>query len=156
MDISTVLNSNRINLKLDVSNKEEVLNSMVDMLFKEEVITSKENFIKDVYFRETEGATGIGDGIAIPHGKSSSVLKTSLAVARTIHPIEWETLDDKPVRFIILFAVRDVDKTTVHVKLLGEIAEKLADENIVNQLLTSNDASEIITIFSSDKEEEFS
>jgi PTS system fructose-specific IIA component len=77
-------------------------------------------------------------------------VQTSLAIGRTKKPIFWESLDDEPVQFIILFAVRDVDSTTVHVRLLGEIAGKLADEEIVEQLLTSKKAEDVISIFSQD------
>ena len=68
-------------------------------------------------------------------------------MARTLEPVEWETLDGKPVRFIILFAVRDIDKTTVHIKLLSEVATKLADEEVLDKLLTSDTPTEIISIF---------
>lgn len=150
MDLSTIIDENRINLELDVANKEEALDAMADMLIKSGVLSSKEGFIKDVYLREAEGQTGIGGGIAIPHGKSKSVLKTSLAIGRTKKPILWESLDDEPIQCIILFAVRDVDSTTVHVRLLGEVAGKLADEEIVEKLLTSKKPKEIISIFSQD------
>jgi PTS system fructose-specific IIA component len=150
MDLSTIIDENRINLELDVANKEEALDALADMLIKSGVLSSKEGFIKDVYLREAEGQTGIGGGIAIPHGKSKSVLKTSLAIGRTKKPILWESLDDEPIQCIILFAVRDVDSTTVHVRLLGEVAGKLADEEIVEKLLTSRKPKEIISIFSQD------
>lgn len=150
MDLSTIIDENRINLELDVANKKEALDALADMLIKSGVLSSKEGFIKDVYLREAEGQTGIGGGIAIPHGKSKSVLKTSLAIGRTKKPILWESLDDEPIQCIILFAVRDVDSTTVHVRLLGEVAGKLADEEIVEKLLTSRNSKEIISIFSQD------
>ena len=148
MDLSTVIDESRINLELDVASKEEAIDALVDMLMQSGVLSSKEDFINDVYVRETAGQTGIGGGIAIPHGKSKSVLKTSLAIGRTKRPIEWESLDDEPVRCIILFAVREADSTTVHVRLLGQFAGKLADEDIVAALLNGNDAKEIITILS--------
>ncbi|VBB07148.1 phosphoenolpyruvate-dependent sugar phosphotransferase system eiia 2 [Lucifera butyrica] len=151
MDLLTVIDESRINLELDAANKAEAINALVDMLMKSGVLSSKEKFIQDVYLREAEGKTGIGGGIAIPHGKSKSVLKTSLAIGRTKRPIFWESLDDQPVRCIVLFAVRDVDSTTMHVKLLGEFAGKLADEQVVEKLLTSTQTSEIIDIFSEDK-----
>lgn len=150
MDLSTIIDENRIDLELDVANKAEALDALADMLIKSGTLSSKEGFIKDVYLREAEGQTGIGGGIAIPHGKSKSVLKTSLAIGRTKKPILWESLDDEPIQCIILFAVRDVDSTTVHVKLLGEVAGKLADEEIVEKLLTSRKPKEIISIFSQD------
>ena len=150
MDLSTIIDENRIDLELDVANKAEALDALADMLIKSGVLSSKEGFIKDVYLREAEGQTGIGGGIAIPHGKSKSVLKTSLAIGRTKKPILWESLDDEPIQCIILFAVRDVDSTTVHVRLLGEVAGKLADEEIVEKLLTTKKPKEIISIFSQD------
>lgn len=150
MDLSRIIDENRINLELDVANKAEALDALADMLITSGVLASKEGFIKDVYLREAEGQTGIGGGIAIPHGKSKSVLKTSLAIGRTKKPILWESLDDEPIQCIILFAVRDVDSTTVHVRLLGEVAGKLADEEIVEKLLTSRKPKEIISIFSQD------
>lgn len=148
MDISTVINKNKIKLNLNAKNKEEALNELADLLYKEGVLSSKEDFIKDVYLREAEGETGIGGGIAIPHGKSRSVLRTSLAIGRTKQPIEWETLDDMPISCIILFAVRDIDSTTTHIRLLGEVAGKLADDDIVNTLLKSKNPDEIIEVFS--------
>lgn len=148
MDISAVINRNKINLNLNATNKSEALIELSELLFKEGVLSSKEDFVKDVYLREAEGETGIGGGIAIPHGKSKSVLKTSLAIGRTKQPIEWETLDDMPISCIILFAVRDVDSTTTHIRLLGEVAGKLADDDIVNLLLKSQNPDEIIEVFS--------
>ena len=59
---------------------------------------------------EAEGATGIGQGIAIPHGKSPSVRQTVIAAATLADPIPWETLDDRPVEIVILFAVQEGDK----------------------------------------------
>ncbi|CUH95324.1 hypothetical protein P22_1394 [Propionispora sp. 2/2-37] len=148
MDLSTVIDENRINLELDVANKAEAIEALADMLMQSGSLSSKESFINDVYVREAAGQTGIGGGIAIPHGKSKSVLKTSLAIGRTKQPIEWESLDEEPVRCIILFAVKEADSTTVHVRLLGQFAGKLADDNVVETLLTSADAKEIIAILS--------
>lgn len=148
MDLSAVIDENRINLELDVNNKAEAIEALADMLMKSGVLSSKEGFIDDVYAREAAGQTGIGGGIAIPHGKSKSVLKTSLAIGRTKQPIAWESLDEEPVRCIILFAVKEADSTTVHVRLLGQFAGKLADEDVVETLLTSTETKEIIAILS--------
>ncbi|WP_346354072.1 PTS sugar transporter subunit IIA [Azotosporobacter soli] len=151
MDLSMVIDESRINLELDVADKAEAIDALADMLMASGALSSKEGFVQDVYLREAEGMTGIGGGIAIPHGKSNSVIKTSLAIGRTKAPILWESLDDEPIQCIILFAVRDVDSTTVHVKLLGEFAGKLADEQVVERLFSSTQTSEIIAIFSGNK-----
>jgi PTS system fructose-specific IIA component len=147
MDITKVINKNRINLNLEVANKEEAISSLAELLLRDGVITSKEEFIKDVYLREEEGETGIGGGIAIPHGKSDSVIKTSLAIGRTKEGIQWETLDGEPVRCIILFAVRQVDRTSTHIKLLAQVAGALADDNVIESLLTKENPEDIIDLF---------
>lgn len=148
MDISKIINENNIKLNIKAQTKGEVLVELVDLLYDDGIISSKESFITDVYKREEEGQTGLENHIAIPHGKSDAVLKTSLAIGRTTNDIPWETLDGKPVRCVILFAVRSVDKTTTHIKLMSKVASALADEQILKRLLTVEDPKDIIDLFS--------
>lgn len=122
------------------------MDEMVDLLFKDSVLSSKEQFLKDVYYREGEGITGIGDGIAIPHGKSDSVLHTAVAIGRSDHDLEWRSIDDKPVRLIIMLAIKSVDKT-VHMKLLSNVATSLCQRDVIEQIFISEDKEEIIELF---------
>lgn len=147
MDITKILNKNRIDLNLNVSTKLEAIEKLSDLLLNDGVICSKKKFIQDIYLREKEGETGIGNAIAIPHGKSDSVLKTSLAIGRNKIGLDWETLDDEPVKCIILFAVRKVDSNTVHIKLLSKVAGALAHEEIINSLLNEENPEKIIQLF---------
>lgn len=147
MDITKVINKNRINLNMEAASKEDVINDLAELLLKDGVITSKAEFVKDVYLREEEGETGIGGGIAIPHGKSESVLKTSLAIGRTKEAVQWETVDGEPVKCIILFAVRQVDRTSTHIKLLAQVAGALADDDVIEALLTKENPEDIIDLF---------
>jgi PTS system fructose-specific IIA component len=117
-------------------------------LHKTGALNDKEGFLEDVLNRESISTTGIGNGIAIPHGKSANVLETTVAIGRTAIPLEWESLDDKPVHFIALLAVNEEDKTGVHVKLLSQMARKLASEDTCKRLLKAATAEEIADIFS--------
>ena len=146
LSIRSVLNEQRIDLHLKGQTKDEVLDEMVDLLFKDSVLSSKEQFLKDVYYREGEGITGIGDGIAIPHGKSDSVLHTAVAIGRSDHDLEWRSIDDKPVRLIIMLAIKSVDKT-VHMKLLSYVATSLCQRDVIEQIFVSEDKQEIIELF---------
>ncbi|RHN01446.1 PTS sugar transporter subunit IIA [Dielma fastidiosa] len=146
LSIRSVLNEQRIDLHLKGQTKDEVLDEMVDLLFKDSVLSSKEQFLKDVYYREGEGITGIGDGIAIPHGKSDSVLHTAVAIGRSDHDLEWRSIDDKPVRLIIMLAIKSVDKT-VHMKLLSNVATSLCQRDVIEQIFISEDKQEIIELF---------
>ncbi|MCW0345240.1 PTS system fructose-specific EIIABC component [Pantoea ananatis] len=148
MDISRILTPRRVNLNLQASSKEEAIIELTDLLFSDGAINDKQAFIKDVWLREAEGSTGFENHIAIPHGKSSAVKQTTLAIGRSQQDIPWETLDGSQVRCIILFAVRLEDQNTPHIRLLSQVASALADDEVIAQLLVENDPSEIIRLFS--------
>lgn len=148
MDISRILTPRRVNLNLQASSKEEAIIELTDLLFSDGAISDKQAFIKDVWLREAEGSTGFENHIAIPHGKSSAVKQTTLAIGRSQKDIPWETLDGSQVRCIILFAVRLEDQNTPHIRLLSQVASALADDEVIAQLLVENDPSEIIRLFS--------
>ncbi len=152
MNIEEVLSENLIVLNMKARNKEEAIRELTEILYKEGKIFDKELFVKDVYLREAEGQTGLGNHIAIPHGKSDAVQVTSIILGRTINDLIWESPDDKPVHVVILFAVRNVDKTTVHLKLLSQVAMALADDETLEKLLTTQDKKEIIRLLSQEME----
>lgn len=153
-DISKVLNQNLITLDLIASNKEEAISELTDLLVAEGAVNDKKAFVEDVLIRETEGMTGLGQGVAIPHGKSKAVSTTSLAIGVSNHFIEWESLDGKPVNTIILFAVRDQDADTLHIKLLQKVAILLADDEFIEELHKAKSKKEVLTLFERNPEEE--
>lgn len=147
IDLDKIIKKNLIIINSESTNKDEVIKELTNKLFEENIISNKDDFIEDIYEREKEGVTGIGKGIAIPHGKSKAVLKTSVAVLQLKNAIEWESLDDELIKVIIMFAVKDSDKNTVHVKLLQQVAIKLADEDFINQLKVVDDKNTIYNLF---------
>ncbi|HCD7275600.1 TPA: PTS sugar transporter subunit IIA, partial [Klebsiella pneumoniae] len=152
MDISTVLNVKNIKLNMTARTKEEVIEELTDLLIQDGAVTNKEDFIRDVWLREELGSTGFENHIAIPHGKSSGVSRTALAIGRTQHAIPWETMDGSDVRCIILFAVCLVDQNATHIRLLAQVSGSLADEDIIAKLLVESDPHKIIALFNSETE----
>ncbi|HHO0199547.1 TPA: PTS sugar transporter subunit IIA [Klebsiella quasipneumoniae] len=152
MDIATVLNVKNIKLKMTARTKEEVIEELTELLVQDGAVTNKEDFIRDVWLREEQGSTGFENHIAIPHGKSSGVARTALAIGRTQHEIPWETMDDSDVRCIILFAVCLVDQNATHIRLLAQVSGSLADEDIIAKLLIESDPHKIIALFNSETE----
>jgi len=146
LDFNRVVTEDLIELNLQGTTKEEVLNELTNLLFENGCISNKEGFIRDVMFRENEGVTGLEKGVAIPHGKSKHVLKTSIAIGRTNKFVEWESLDGNPINIIILFAVKDTDKTTIHIKLLQKVAVLLADEETISKFQTLQTKKEFLKI----------
>ncbi|MGT2750578.1 PTS sugar transporter subunit IIA [Streptococcus orisasini] len=114
--------------------KDEVIHELGNLLYQEGYTDDAQAFIDDVYLREKEGVTGIGQGIAIPHGKSEAVRITTVAIAVLDNPIKWETLDGEPVKVVIMFAVRDSDSNTTHILLLQQVATLLAHDDFVKDL----------------------
>ncbi|EMC8495310.1 TPA: PTS sugar transporter subunit IIA [Klebsiella pneumoniae] len=152
MDISTVLNVKNIKLNMTARTKEEVIEELTDLLIQDGAVTNKEDFIRDVWLREELGSTGFENHIAIPHGKSSGVSRTALAIGRTQHAIPWETMDGSDVRCVILFAVCLVDQNATHIRLLAQVSGSLADEYIIAKLLVESDPHKIIALFNSETE----
>ncbi len=131
IDLKEVILQANIIYNSNAKTKDEVLNQLSKQLSKEQYLTNQQKFIDDVYKREAEGITGIGSGIAIPHGKSEYVRRTTIAIALLKDEIEWETLDHKPIKLVFLFAVREEDSSNKHLLLLQKIAIKIADNKFI-------------------------
>lgn len=155
MKITDILDPRTIRTNLNVSDKAQALDSIVDILYEADVINDKEQFLKDVYVREAEGETGIGGYIAIPHGKSEAVVTPGVAVVTLDHEIEWESLDDTGARVVILFAVgTDAQAAEEHLRRLAMFSKRLGDEGVVNRLLDAKSAQDILDAFDEREAEE--
>lgn len=147
MPVSEIINPNAVVLELEVQDKAEVLDRLAELLQKDGSISSKTDFVADVLLRENEGKTGIGGGVAIPHGKSGAVCRTCIAIARLKEPIEWESIDGLPILLVILFAVNEKDKNNYFVKLMSQVARMLARESFCEALLSVGDKRKLLELF---------
>jgi PTS system fructose-specific IIA component len=152
MPVSEIIDPASIVLDLPASNKAEVLDFLAELLYGNGVVSSKEIFKADVLLRESEGKTGIGGGVAIPHGKSEAVLRTCITVARLKDPVQWESVDGEPVALVILFAVRRDDKNDYFVKLMSQVARMLARERFCEALLAAESERELLDLFMENEE----
>ena len=109
-------------------NKQEVLEELGRLLEAKGYLKDVDTFIEDVYLRESEGITGIGGGVAIPHGKSKGVK---------------QTLDEGKVSVVFLFAVRDIDANTTHILLLQQVAILLADDSFIHAVQEAKSVDEL-------------
>ncbi|MBF0748600.1 PTS sugar transporter subunit IIA [Mammaliicoccus lentus] len=134
INLKKIINKDLMIINSQATDKDTILKELCLLLQEKQYINDYQSFLNDIYLREKEGVTGIGDGIAIPHGKSISVYETTVAIAVLKDEIEWETLDDQDVKVVILFAVKDTDATTTHIVLLQKVATLLARETFIKQL----------------------
>lgn len=146
--VTSVIDSQTVLTHMQATNKEEALQKLAEALNDAGYLSDTAGYLKDVYEREAEGSTGIGNYIAIPHGKSDSVSKIGVAIGVLNQEIEWETLDDHGVKVIILFAVgSDNEGAQEHLKLLSLFARKLGRDAVVEALLTADNANDVKAAF---------
>lgn len=152
MEITEVLDPQTIATHLNVTDKAQALNAMAEMFVKARNVEDKEQFIKDVYEREAIGATGVGNYIAIPHGKSVAVKKPGVAVSVLDHEIEWESLDNTGAKIVILFAVGADDEAAMeHLKLLAMFSKRLGDDAVIKRLLDADSVEDVIHAFAEEE-----
>ncbi|MCC0629784.1 MULTISPECIES: fructose-specific PTS transporter subunit EIIC [unclassified Clostridioides] len=156
MNLAKMTNKNLIVLDVNVATKEDAIRLLIDKLYKENTISSKEQFFDTVMEREKHSPTGLERGLAIPHGKCDSVNKAVFAVARLNNKInDWESIDESnEVDLVFLLAIPKSEQETTHLKLLSELSVALMDENFYNDLRTSKNANEFLkNLNRGDKEE---
>ncbi|EPA0835485.1 PTS sugar transporter subunit IIA [Enterococcus hirae] len=149
VEVAKIIDPNNIKTNLVGETKDEVLKELATVLLQNHYITDVDGFMADIYAREEEEQTGIGNYIAIPHGKSPYVDRIGVAIGVTENEIPWESLDGKGVKGIILFAVGDDNEgAQEHLKLLSLFARKLGNDEVIEQLIQAKDADEVVAAFS--------
>jgi PTS system fructose-specific IIC component len=146
--IADLIQDNTIILDLKEESKDSVIEELVQELVKTGNISDLDEFRQAIYQRESESTTGIGMGIAIPHGKSSYVQKPTLAFARSEKGIDWQSLDGTPAQLIFMIAVPEVSKEDIHLKILQRLSRKLMDDNFRHSLMAAHDKAELKALLS--------
>ena len=126
MKITDLLSEKAINLHGKASSKEEAIIQLVDLMVENENISDKEAYKQAVLKREEEGTTGIGEGIAIPHGKTSAVEKPGLAAMIIPDGVDFKSLDGSPAKLLFLIAAPNT-KDNVHLDVLSRLSTLLMD-----------------------------
>lgn len=146
MNFTTLINEQLISLSLDVKTKEEAIKSMAEKMEQSGYVSDVMKYTEAVLAREEKGSTGVGFGVAIPHGKSEGVVKPGLAFARLTNPIDWQSLDGKPVSIFFLIAVPEENAGNEHLKILSSLSRKLIYEEFRAELQSANTPKDIINI----------
>lgn len=148
VSLAGVLDPQTIQTHLQANNKDEVIKTISQMFFDAGYVKNVDEFVKAVYDREKQGVTGIGNHVAIPHGKSATVKQNGVAIVTLDREIDWESLDDTGAKVIVLFAVGDDSEgAKEHLKMLAMFAKKLAKPDVIKQLLAANDVNDVMHIF---------
>ena len=145
MKITDLLKKESIELHAAPVGKDEALRQAVSLMEKSGNIRDRESYEKQVFAREEEGTTGIGEGIAIPHGKCEAVTAPGLAAMVIPDGVEFDSLDGEPVHLLFLIAAPNT-KDNVHLDVLSRLSVLLMDEKFADDLKHAGTAEEFLEI----------
>ena len=154
MKITDLLSKSSIELNLKASSKEEVIKKVVEKMNATGNITDKAEYERLVFEREKEGTTGVGEGIAIPHGKSDVVKAPTLVAAVIPDGVDYDSLDGKPVNLLFLIAAPNT-KDNIHLDVLSRLSTLLMDEDFRNKLITAKTKEEFLKYIDEAEKEKF-
>ncbi len=145
MKIIDIIKKDSIIANLVGTNKEEVLNEVTDFLLNKEIIKDKQVLLHTLIEREKLGSTGIGENVAIPHGKSDELSKVVMVFARSLKGLDFESLDQKPVHFVCV-VIAPSKSTGQHLKALARISRIFKSKSLRDEILKLSDANQIYSL----------
>ena len=145
MRITDLLSASSIDLNAKPLNKKEAIEQAVKLMAASGNITDIEAYTKQVIAREEESTTGVGEGIAIPHGKCSAVSRPGLAAMIIRDGVDYDSLDGEPVNVLFLIAAPD-SEDNVHLDVLSKLSVLLMDEEFIRKLKAAKDIGEFLEV----------
>ncbi len=147
MKLTEILQPSCVKVPLESKDKKSAIIELVDLLDSKHLLSDRDIVLESVLIREQTRSTGIGSGIAIPHGKCNAVKELIMAVGIADEPIDFESVDTKPVK-IILLLVSPANQTGPHIQALAQISRLMLDEKFKEKLENSNSADEAYELLS--------
>ncbi|OYD08816.1 PTS fructose transporter subunit IIA [Paludifilum halophilum] len=144
MKMTDLLTEDCIVMELQGENRDAVMEELIDCLDRAGVLSDRETFKNDLYAREKHGSTGIGFGIAIPHGKSAGVKEPRVAFGRKPDGVDWDSMDGEPANLIFMIAVPEEQAGDEHLKILQALSRKLIDDSFRQALMEAKTGQEIL------------
>ena len=138
---------NTVCMNLKSKTKQDVINEMVELLDKNGILNNKNEFKKEILEREELSSTGFGNGIAIPHAKTSAVKIPRVAVGISKDGFDFDSVDGNKANLIFMIAAGD-DDNDLHLKTLSHLAQNLMDDEFVKEILNSKSKKEIVQLLS--------
>ncbi|WP_145524230.1 fructose-specific PTS transporter subunit EIIC [Virgibacillus sp. SK37] len=151
MKITDLLRKDIMLLDLQATEKEAVIDEMIESLDKHGVITDVTEFKDAILKREAQTSTGLGDGIAMPHAKNKAVEKPTVLFAKSNKGVNYESLDGQPAYLFFMIAVPDGANNT-HLETLAALSRQLIDKNFVDSLKNAQSPEEIHALFDEEQE----
>lgn len=154
MKLVDILSNDSVIIPLKSHDKQQIIEEMVDHLFEKKKINNRDRVLKAILDREHVMSTGVGDQVAIPHGKAEGVKDIVASLGITDSDVDFHSLDNKPVRLIFLL-VGPLDKTGPHLKALSRISRLMHQPEFRSRLLRCKTPSEVMRTIQEEEEKYF-
>ena len=158
MKLTTITDASLINIKTTFTSKDEAIRSLAEQLNQQGKLHNLEEYLEAVFEREAHGATALGEGLAVPHGKTNAVKEAAFAVATLTEELKWPGIDeddeDEDVNLIFLIAIPNAEAGSTHMHLLTALTSTLVDDDVREAVLNATTAEEILAIFDAQNEDE--
>ena len=146
MEVKGYIREELINLDLLSEQKDDAIRELVQLMENAEGMVDFERFLEDVFERERLGTTGIGDGIAIPHARTDAVDQLVIAIGRSAHGVEFESLDGKKVKLLFLMGTPR-GSVSHYLKILAQLTRLLKEGAFRDKLLEAQDKGTVVSLF---------
>lgn len=145
MNLLEIITPECIKVPLEATSKRAVIDELVDVLAKTGRVTNPAALKDAVWTRESTRTTGIGHNLAIPHGKSEGVKDLAMAIGRPKEPIDFLSIDNRPVKLVVLLA-SPIDRTSDHIQALARISRLMTSEEFREKMYEAQSAEEIFEL----------
>ncbi|ASL31369.1 PTS 2-O-a-mannosyl-D-glycerate transporter subunit IIABC [Escherichia coli] len=146
MNLTTLTHRDALCLNARFTSREEAIHALTQRLAALGKISSTEQFLEEVYRRESLGPTALGEGLAVPHGKTAAVKEAAFAVATLSEPLQWEGVDGpEAVDLVVLLAIPPNEAGTTHMQLLTALTTRLADDEIRTRIQSATTPDELLS-----------
>ncbi|EFH8076081.1 PTS 2-O-a-mannosyl-D-glycerate transporter subunit IIABC [Escherichia coli] len=146
MNLTTLTHRDALCLNARFTSREEAIHALTQRLAALGKISSTEQFLEEVYRRESLGSTALGEGLAVPHGKTAAVKEAAFAVATLSEPLQWEGVDGpEAVDLVVLLAIPPNEAGTTHMQLLTALTTRLADDEIRARIQSATTPDELLS-----------
>ena len=146
MNLTTLTDPRAVCVQAQFTRRDEAIRQLAMRLEALGKITDAEAFLVDVFQRESLGPTALGEGLAVPHGKSATVKEAAFAVATLCEPLEWEGVDGpEEVTLIFLLAIPPAEAGSTHIEVLTALTSRLADDDLRARVMAATTAEGVLT-----------
>lgn len=154
MNLTTLTTPELINLQTRFESRDKAIEALAEQLNQQGKLHSKAEYLEAVFAREAQGPTALGEGLAVPHGKTDAVKEAAFAVATLKEDLKWQGLDEEEdVNLIFLIAIPNAQAGSTHMQLLTELTSTLVDDDVREAVVNATTTEQILALLNDEAAE---